>query len=159
VALGLLSVLFLIAGRLLVAARRMQTSAARVAAGPRLGVLGVQLRRDAESAVGVPSSGGTWSSLALRLHLENGSTVEYEFDGENLHRRMILAGGASGGRIVARGLRSFRWRSVAGRALDVKLSFRQSELGERPSPEGSGSGPTLWWVRCVPRGAGWWRRW
>ncbi len=159
VALALLSVLLLIAGRLLVVSRRVEASAAQVAAGPRLGALGVQLRRDVESAVGVPGSGGVWSSLSLQLHLKDGTAVQYDFDGERLLRKTAPPGGASRRRVIVRGLRSFRWRAVAGRAVDVKVSFPLQTLGERPSLRASGSQNAVWWIRAAPRGAGWSRQW
>ncbi len=156
VALALLSVLFIIAGHLLVASRRMEASAARVAAGPRLGTLGVQLRRDLESAVAAPGSGGVWSSLSLPLALKDGTTVRYDFDGEELSRSVIQPGGAARRRVIVRGLRSFRWRSVAGRAVDVKVGFAAPALVEAPRVR---VGEGVWWLRMAPRGAGWERRW
>ncbi|HHQ47912.1 MAG TPA: prepilin-type N-terminal cleavage/methylation domain-containing protein, partial [Acidobacteria bacterium] len=114
VALALVSLLFLMAGRLLVASRRMEASSTRVASGPRLGVLGAQLRRDLESATMVPGSGGLWSSLAMVLTLKDGTVVRYDFDGENLTRSVVAGGGVARNRVLVHGLRSFRWRNLSG---------------------------------------------
>ncbi|NOZ93772.1 MAG: prepilin-type N-terminal cleavage/methylation domain-containing protein [Acidobacteria bacterium] len=156
VALALLSMLFIIAGQLLVASRRMEASAARVSAGPRLGTLGVQLRRDVESAVAVPGGGGAWSSLPLPLALKDGTTVRYDFDGRELSRSVVQPGGLSRRRVVVRGLRSFRWRPVAGRAVEVKVGFAEPVLGDASRIRARDS---VWWLRTAPRGAGWERRW
>lgn len=158
VAVALLSLLLLIAGRLLVASRRMEASLARVAAGPRLGVLAVQLRRDLESAVLVPGSGGGWSSLALGLVLKDGTAVGYDFDGENL-TRVVTAGGSVRTRVIVPGIRSFRWRNLDGRTVDVKVSFPTSVVTAGSMSRSPKATDSTWWVRVAPRGSGWARRW
>ncbi len=158
VALALLAGVVLLAARMLAATRRMEASASVVAAGPRLGVLGAQLRRDLESAVGAPGSGGRWSALALPLVLADGSAVSYDFDGEALRRTVLVPDGTTRSRVLVRGLRSFRWRGVHHRAVDVKVSFPVPELAERRTAADRGR-TTTWWIRVAPRGAGWARRW
>jgi len=159
VALALLSLLFLLAARLLLASRRMEASASDVAAGPRLGVLGVQLRRDIDSATAVAGIGVGWSSLPLQLALKDGKAVRYDFDGENLSRSVLLGGAALRRRVLVRGLRSFRWRREAGRMLYVKVSFPTRELGEGRASRPPGRPDTTWWIGVALRGSGWSRRW